>query len=119
MESLGTVRHHTAVDHGSWCQRADSTVENPGSTKEHVVPSATSMSTVYQLEVLQHQSFHVPSYHVPSAFMDSNFTQSRRLVRSHRRPDSVASLLKDAPLPTFNQSDAQTEDGHAMMNSGT
>ena len=52
--------------------------------------------------------------HVPSAFVDSNFTQSRRLVRSHRRPDLVASLLKDAPLPMLTES-AQTEDGHAMM----
>ena len=51
--------------------------------------------------------------------MDSNFSQSRRLVRSHRRPDRVASLLKDAPLPMLNQSDAQTEDGHAMMKSDT
>ena len=33
----------------------------------------------------------------------------RRLVRSHRRPDRVACLLKVAP------SDGQTEDGHAMM----
>ena len=33
-------------------------------------------------------------------------------VRSHRR---VASKLKGAPLPLLNQSDAQTEDGHAKM----
>ena len=42
MESLRTVRHHTAVDHCSWCQREDSI----GSTKETDVPSATSMSTL-------------------------------------------------------------------------
>ena len=35
--------------------------------------------------------------------MDSNFTQSQRLVRSHRWPDRVASLLKDAPLPKFEK----------------
>ena len=47
--------------------------------------------------------------------MDSNFAQSRRLVRSHKRPDRVASLLKDVPLPMLNQNDLQMEDGHAMM----
>ena len=30
-----------------------------------------------------------------------DFTHSRRLIRSHKRPDRVASLLKDAPLPKF------------------
>ena len=52
MESIDTVRHHTAVDHYSWCRRANSTVANPGSTKENAVHSnATSMSPVYPLEV--------------------------------------------------------------------
>ena len=40
-------------------------------------------------------------------------------VRSHKRPDRVASSLKVAPLPMMNQCDAQTEDGHAMMKSDT
>ena len=57
----------------------------------------------------------VPRSVIPSVLVDSNFTQSGHLVRSHRRPDRVASLLKDAPLPMLNQNDAQTEDGHAMM----
>ena len=35
--------------------------------------------------------------------------QSRRLVRSHRRPERVA------PLPMLTKSDGQTEDGHAIM----
>ena len=51
--------------------------------------------------------------------MDSNFTQSRRLFAHTGGLDRVASLLKVAPLPMLNQSDAQTEDGHAMMKSDT
>ena len=40
-------------------------------------------------------------------------------IRSHKRPDRVASLLKVVPLPMLNESDAQTEDGHAMTKSDT
>ena len=40
-------------------------------------------------------------------------------VRSHRRPDRVASFLKEAPLPMLNHSKAQTEDGQAMMKADT
>ena len=42
--------------------------------------------------------------------MDFNFTQSRRLF-AH----TSGLLLKVAPLPMLNQSDAQTEDGHALV----
>ena len=40
-------------------------------------------------------------------------------VRSHKRPDRVASVPKEAPLPLLNHSKAQTEDGQAMMKADT
>ena len=50
---------------------------------------------------IQRQSFHVPSYH-PSVVMDSNFTQSRRLVRSHTR-GLTGSPPQEAPLPMLTK----------------
>ena len=92
VESLRPVRHHTAMDHCSKCPRASSTVANPGSTKENVVPScAASMSAVYQLEWSMNQrnssdlGFSGASRSTflhttfPQRSWIANFTQSRRL----------------------------------------
>ena len=120
MESLRTVRHHTAVDHCSWCRRANSTVcqraNSTGLAKGNGVPSATSVST---LEVsmnstnsrdlgFQHQSFHVPSpWMTTSRSPDVSFAHTGGLTGS----PLYSQLLRYRCL---NQS-VRTEDGHAMM----
>ena len=49
----------------------------------------------------------------PSAAMDSNSTQSRRLFA--HTGGLTGSSPQEAPLPMLTTSDAQTEDGHAIM----
>ena len=63
--------------------------------------SSTSRSAFRHTTPLSTHGFQLHA--VPSSF------------HSHRRPDGVASLLKDAPVPMLTKGDGQTEDGHAMI----
>ena len=124
LEFLRPVRHHTAVDHYSWCQQANSVVANHGLTAANVAPSgATSIQlegsmnsrnssdlglssasrSTFRHTTLPHSTHGFQLHAVPSSF------------RSNKRPDKVASLLKEAPRPMSNQSHAQPEDGQAIM----
>ena len=87
----------------------------------HVHPAGgvDELEELQRSGVLQRESFHVPSYHIPLAFMDSNFTQSRRLFAHTGGLTGSPPHSKVAPLPMLNQSNEQTEDGHAMMKSDT
>ena len=110
------------------CQWANSTVANPGSTKENVAPSC---ATSIQLEVSMNSrnssdlvfssasrsTFHHTTF--PWRSWIPNFTQSRRLFAHTGGLTGSPPHSKVAPLPMLNQSNEQTEDGHAMMKSDT
>ena len=128
-ESLRPVRHHTAVDHCSWCQRANFTVcrranstvcqraNSTGSTKENDVPSATSIQPEGSMN--SRNSSDLGS----SRTSRSTFLQ-RSWIPTSRSPDvsfAHTSGLTGSPLylkmlryHCLNQR-VQTEDGHAMM----
>ena len=110
MESLRPIRHRTAVDHCS--SRADSAVANPGSTKENVVPGcATSMCTLEVSRNSRNSSDLGFSSASRSTFLHTTFPQRSWILTSQGR------FFTQKLLSMLNQSDAQTEDGHAMVKS--
>ena len=101
----------------------------PGLTKANVAPSgATSMSALEVSMNSRNSSDLGFSSASRSTFLQTTFPQ-RSWIPTSRSPDvsfahtgrltGSPSLFKVAPLPMLNQSDAQTEDGHAMMKSDT